>query len=242
MSGIRAVFFDLDGTLLRDDHIDGVVREVARRLALTRPGLDAAVLAEANRHAWWEHWPDAGDDWIVGRSPVDVFPREIWRRSLRAAGIDDPVVVDEAYELHSRLELAAHSLYAESLDVLESLRDAGYLLGLITNGPSELQRSKIRTVAIESLFDAVIISGEVGWQKPQREIFAHALAAIGEPAAAAVHIGDNLVADIAGARGAGMTAIWIDRSPGTVVSDDPDARPHHAIANLRELAPLLDRH
>jgi putative hydrolase of the HAD superfamily len=241
--GIRAVFFDLDGTLLRDDHVDGVVREVARQLSLTRPGIDPGALADANRDAWWEYWPEAGEDWMAGRIPVDSVPREVWRRSLAATGIDDPAVADEAFALHATLESGAHGLYPESLDVLEQLHDAGYLLGLITNGPSELQRGKLRTVAIESLFDVVIVSGEVGRQKPEPEIFARALAAIGESADASVHVGDNLVADIGGARDAGMTAVWIDRSRGAAASassDEPQGEPHHTISDLRELLALLE--
>lgn len=243
MSGIRAVFFDLDGTLLRDDHVDGVVREVARLLALTRPGLDPAALAEANRVAWWEYWPEAGEDWMAGRIPIDAVPREVWRRTLAACGVEDPAAADEALSLHSRLESDAQGLYPESLEVLAQLRNAGLSLGLITNGPSELQRGKLRAVGIEDLFDVVIVSGEVGWQKPQPQIFARALAAIGEPAEASMHVGDNLVADIGGARDAGLTAVWIDRSRGaaaSALSSEPRGEPHHTIESLRELAALVD--
>lgn len=66
---IRAVCFDLDGTLLRDDHVDGVVLRVARDLA-SQYDLDPDALAAANERVWWDYWPDVGEAWMRGRSPA----------------------------------------------------------------------------------------------------------------------------------------------------------------------------
>lgn len=207
----RAVFFDLDGTLLRDDHGEAVVAAVVSGLAAEIPGLDARALIAADHRIWNEEWAARGDDWLVGRVPVDAVPREVWRRALLEVGVDDPGVVDRAMQLHTDAELAAHTLYDESRAVIDALRARGILLGIITNGPSELQRAKLRGVGIEHLFDAVLVSGELGVAKPDEAIFQEGLARLAVEAAAAVHVGDNLEADVAGARGAGLHAVWIDR-------------------------------
>ncbi len=185
---IRAVCFDLDGTLLRDDHVDGVVRRAAAELAALHAGVDADALADA-----------------VAR--------------------------------HAALEQAAFRLYDESLEVIAELRSRGIRVALITNGPSELQRGKLRDTGIGDVFDAVVVSGEHSVSKPDGEIFARALAELGVDAAEALHVGDNPLADVAGAKDAGLTAVWIRR--GEDESSDP-GRADAVIGDLRELLPLLD--
>ncbi|WP_461472627.1 HAD family hydrolase [Microbacterium sp. HJ5] len=56
----------------------------------------------------------------------------------------------------------------------------------------------------------------------------------GKPATVAVHVGDNQLADVGGARNAGLTAVWVDRHGGDAASD-----PHHVVPDLRGLVPLL---
>lgn len=231
---IRAVCFDLDGTLLRDDHVDGVVRRVAAELALTRPGLDVDALAIANERAWWEYWPAVGDAWLRGEIPLDAVPREVWRRALAVVGETDAATAAEAFALHSELERAEFRLYDESLDVIEELKGRGIRTALITNGPSALQRGKLRETGIEDAFDAVVVSGEHGVHKPDAAIFAMALAELGVAAGETLHVGDNQTADVAGALGAGLTAVWIDRTGAERVCE-----PHAVVRDLTELLELV---
>lgn len=232
--GIRAVCFDLDGTLLRDDHVDGVVRAVAEDLALRYPGVDAAALAEENEQVWWDYWPAVGDAWMRGEVPGDEVPREVWRRSLAEVGVTDPAAAAIAFELHAALEGNAFALYPEAMDVLAALKDRGIRTAVITNGPSGLQRSKLMAVDLAEGFDAVIVSGEVGIKKPDAEIFALAVERLGVWPEEALHVGDNQVADVTGARGAGLTAVWIDRNGAELACE-----PHHVVGDLRGLLPLV---
>ncbi|WP_127475757.1 HAD family hydrolase [Microbacterium sulfonylureivorans] len=235
MSLARAACFDLDGTLLRDDHVDGVVREVAARLA-ERYGIDPSALADANERVWWECWPEMGEAWLRGELAPESVPTEVWRRALAEVGVADAAAAVEAHALQTATEETAFRLYEESAEVLARLRERGIPLALITNGPSGLQRAKLRAVGIEDAFDVVIVSGEHGVHKPDGEIFDLALDGLGVTAAEALHVGDNLVADIAGARDAGLTAVWIDR--GTVGAAGA-GWPATVVANLRELYELL---
>lgn len=236
MSGARAVCFDLDGTLLRDDHVDGVVRAVAAQIAESHD-LDADALADANERAWWECWPEMGEAWLRGELAPESVPTEVWRRALAEVGVTDPAVAAQAHALHTQTEQTAFRLYEESAEVLSGLRERGIRIALITNGPSGLQRAKLRAVGIEEAFDVVIVSGEHGVHKPDGQIFALALEGLGVAASDALHIGDNLVADIAGAREAGLTAVWIDRSASSVPDGD---RPETVVASLRELYGMVE--
>lgn len=230
---VRAVCFDLDGTLLRDDHVDGVVRRVADELA-QRYGIDATELTTANERVWWEYWPEIGDRWMRGEVPGDDVPTEVWRRALAAVGVTDQDAAAEAFRLHTGIEGARFALYPEAADVLAQLRARGIRIAIITNGPSGLQRSKLAAVGIADGFDAVIVSGEQGVQKPDPAIFALAVDQLGVTAEEALHIGDNQVADVTGARGAGLTAVWIDRTGAERTSD-----PHAVVTDLRGLLELV---
>lgn len=231
---IRAVCFDLDGTLLRDDHGEEVIRRVAVRLAERHPGVEPDALLAANARVWAEYWPEVGEAWMSGSLPGDDVPREVWRRALAEVGVTDPDAAQAAHALHVEMERDAFALYPETLSVLAQLRERGIRTAVITNGPSGLQRAKLAAVGIADAFDAVVVSGEVGVAKPDPGIFAVALDALGAAAEEALHIGDNQIADVAGARDAGLTAVWVDR-----VGAERTEEAHAVVTDLNGLLALL---
>lgn len=231
MTEIRAVCFDLDGTLLRDDHVDDVVRRTATETS-ARLGLDPGFVEDAVA-ALLHYWFGVGESPLLSTLPTDALPVDVWAAVLRAHGSADAEAAASTYGRQVELEARAARLYDESLEVLDAVRRRGLLTAIITNGPSGLQRGKLATVGLEG-FDAVVVSGEVGHRKPEREIFAHTLSALGVPATSAVHVGDNQVADVEGALAAGLRAIWINRTGAVAASD-----PHHVVTDLREVLALI---
>ena len=86
-----------------------------------------------------------------------------------------------------------------------------YRLGLVTNGTAETQRRKLEKLGLESAFDPVVISEEVGFKKPDERIFRVALDRLGSPAHRVAFVGDDPVADIAGAQALGMVAVQVGK-------------------------------
>ena len=86
------------------------------------------------------------------------------------------------------------------------MRTLGLRIGLLTNGPSDLQRHKLQVTRLEGEFDAVAISEEIGIAKPDREAFEAAARLLGCEAPELAMVGDSPVYDIAGALGAGLAA------------------------------------
>ena len=86
-------------------------------------------------------------------------------------------------------------------------------------------------------FPVVLISGELGAGKPSVEIFAEAARRAGVALHEAAHVGDSLVTDVAGAKEAGMIAIWLNRGQQTL--QPHDSQPDYAVASLSEVAALL---
>ena len=231
MTGLRAVCFDLDGTLLRDDHVDDVVRRAAGETA-GEAGLGPDFIADAVA-ALHHFWFGVGESPLLSTVPTDGLQVDVWAAVLRAHGVAGADAAAAAYARQVELEARAARLYDESLEVLAAVRAAGLRTAVITNGPSGLQRGKLATVGLDG-FDAVIVSGEMGHRKPEREIFALALGALGVRADEAMHVGDNQVADVRGALGAGLGAVWVNRTGAAAASD-----PHHVVTDLRALPALL---
>ncbi len=234
---VKAVFFDLDNTL-HDDSAELFFAAVARTCEQLgdQTGIRPERLMEAYLAGNREHlllaagmWDERPVQWL----DIDA---ETWARTLADcgdAGAGDPVAIANAL-FHERLRRVR-----PLPDALESLeRLAGrYTLGLISNGQADMQRRKLAALGVESYFPVVLISAELGAGKPSVEIFAEAARRAGVALHEAAHVGDSLVTDIAGAKEAGMIAIWLNRKRQR--SEPHDPQPDHVVASLREVALLL---
>lgn len=217
--GVTLLSLDLDDTLLDSDALTemrvNAAAEVARRLL---PDLDAATLARAKRES------AAADPVTVGRMAA----------LFATLGLDpvspEAVAIREEY---NRVFIPALEWVEGARAAVLRLRER-YTLAIVTNGPTRLQWPKVRKFDIESLVDHIVVSGDVGHHKPDPAIFEIMLARAGVDASRAAHVGDSIHSDIAGARAAGMTAIWYPpkhREPDEVGEHVPDA----VIDRLEEL-------
>jgi HAD superfamily hydrolase (TIGR01509 family) len=143
--------------------------------------------------------------------------------------------VPQLSEDYAAIRMPSVKLFPGARDLLVALRPA-YRIGLLTNGPSEMQWTKIREMEIESLFDAIVVAGDIGIYKPDPRAFAAVLGKLGHEARDAVYVGDSLPMDIAGAAGAGLRSVWIRRNGER---PDPELRPEHTLADVVELKEML---
>ena len=84
-------------------------------------------------------------------------------------------------------------------------------IGIVTNGPTEVQRAKLDLLGIDRLVDFVLVSEEFGVAKPDPQIFREALRLAGVRPEEAVFVGDSAEFDMAGARAAGIPTVWVNR-------------------------------
>jgi putative hydrolase of the HAD superfamily len=219
MTDVDAALFDLDGTLVEYE------RGIAELLALS---FDAVGVEPCFAAAEYERRFAA----VVKRDEVPEGIRATCFAELAAENGRDPDVgraVAEAYAAerdHSRVELLAGAK-----TVLDALaRD--HRLGLVTNGPPDIQRPKLAATGLDDWFDSVVYAGHDTAAKPDPEPFHHALDALGSTPERAVYVGNSLRADVAGAHAAGCRSVWVPAD-----GDDPDPEPHYAAASLSELDP-----
>ena len=114
-------------------------------------------------------------------------------------------------------------LYPDVTPTLTRLEKDGYSMGLVSNAPPDTGRT-VEALGLSRFLDSVVISGVVGYSKPNPEIFRIALKEVGALPAEAVHVGDLYDADIVGARNAGIRGLLIDRESTSRDLDCPCLR------------------
>jgi putative hydrolase of the HAD superfamily len=237
---IQAVFFDLDGTLCRFD--DDVYGEVLDRVSTelgARYGLDATRLAQLHRDKSIDHWRNLSAGVFTaknGSRDGEQIMLDIWVDALEAAGCSDERAARTGHDAYWAARDGIFALYDDSLEVLQRLHGRLPLV-IITNGPADLQEDKLQVLGIAPYVDLIVSSGAHGIGKPDPAIFQIALDHLRIEPAAAWHVGDNLFADVGGAKSAGLKAAWLNRTGAILSAEDP--RPDAELTSLRELPALL---
>lgn len=111
--------------------------------------------------------------------------------------------------------------FANVNTALEQLHQQLYVLGLISNGRTPFQERNFRALNLQHLFSTVIVSEAVNLRKPDIKIFHLACQQLDIPAEQCIFMGDDLRADIQGARNAGMKTIHF-QSQSTILNEDAD--------------------
>ena len=124
------------------------------------------------------------------------------------------------------------SLFPDTLTVLTELRRRGYLLGIITNGPSVLQNRKLDVSGLRPYVDIAVVSGDEWIHKPDPEIFRRAAARLGVACQSCIYVGDHPVNDVQGSRSAGMRPVYINAYGSELHPDN--------VTEIRSLSELLD--
>lgn len=211
----KLVLFDLDNTIC---DYDGA-RLIRTRYAFEPHFADIEQL-------------DAAVELAVSRAAEGC---EHFAAVLNQQGVSDAAQVAHSEARYREDRYRGLALYPEALEVVAAVAQVAQV-GMITNGPTEIQRPKIELLAIAAHFPVIVVSGEVGVSKPAPAIFAIALERCGSAAAEAVYVGDSAEYDILGAHAAGLRAVWVNRAGREWVGD---LCPHAEIRDLYGLLPLL---
>lgn len=145
---------------------------------------------------------------------------------LARFGVSHQGGIEMAQGWYRRNRFHGLRLFADALHTVEQVRAAHATrrIGLITNGPADVQRAKIALLEVEPLFDFILVSEEVGSWKPEPEIFHRALELGQADPAGAIFVGDSVEHDMVGALGVGIGTVWVNRhgAPWPVPQQLPD--------------------
>jgi putative hydrolase of the HAD superfamily len=200
-SRLQAVLFDLDGTLLDDD------AAVWAGAAALRAHVGGRGPLEDFIRAWEEATERHFEAYVRGETGFQE-QRRARIREVVDARVDDGAA-DALYDVYQCAHEAAWAPHDDAGACLEAL--AHIPLAVVSNGQGSQQRRKLERLGFTGRFAHIVVSSEVGYRKPDAEIFLGACAALGADPEATVHVGDSYASDALGARGAGLTGVWLDR-------------------------------
>ena len=243
----RAVLFDLFDTLVRFDRnrlpevrVDGrVIRSTAGQLHQAfrpfAPGVELAEFVEALTWSWQEA------ERVRAESLREVAAPERLRLLIGRLGLEVSLLAPEAIPAllatHMRELSKAVVLPPHHAALLRGLRPRHRLAVVSNFDYTPTACGILEREGIAHLFEAVVVSDEVGWRKPHPVIFETALRRLGVSAGEAVYVGDRADIDVVGAQGVGMDAVWINRDASAL---PPGIRPpEFEIRDLEELTRIL---
>jgi len=229
-SGIKSILFDMDGTLIKHTW------QYHQITAALFEAFAEELSPLTNEEFYEVFWTKNVDMWymmIDGVIDGDTAQVYSYINTLRHFKLDESLA-PKMVETWVALVLEEAAPFEDTIHVLNTLREK-YTLGIVTNGFTTMQRSKIRHYNLAQHVDFTMVSEEVGYHKPDSRIFDAALKRAGDIAPRqAVFIGDNLQTDIAGALDTGIHPVWINNQNGNTRPDGVTV-----IERLSDLLPLL---
>lgn len=223
----KHIFFDLDHTIWDfDRNAQETLLELYEVHQLKALGLHSAEdfisLYTENNHRLWAQYH-------LGQITRDVLRAERFRSTFLTLGVHPDHVPLQFEEDYVRLSPTKTNLFDGAEKVLTYLKEK-YHLHIISNGFKETTLTKMHLSGLNPYFKNVIISEDVGVNKPDKAIFEYALAKAEAQIHESIMIGDSLEADIRGAQNIGMKAIFFNPL-NAAKPDDVDWQ----IAHLEEL-------
>ncbi len=199
LSQVRAVTFDVGGTLIRPSPSVGhIYAEVAARHG--RKKISPDTLNRRFASAWKElkNFNYTREEWAAlvdhtfggsGEKPSETFFPELYDRFA---------------------EPEAWHVFDDVLPAFDALAARDINLGIVSNWDERL-RPLLEKLGLSKYFQAVIVSCEVAFTKPSPVIFEQAARMLGEAAGNILHVGDSVAHDIAGAKAAGFQSLLLER-------------------------------
>jgi putative hydrolase of the HAD superfamily len=231
MSAYKHILFDLDHTLWDfNKNCAETLHELYVLHKMNRFGFDANQFFIEYKTLNTKMWKD----YNAGKISKNEIRNSRFELTFNALGLPDALVPSELSEQFMKICPTKSYVFPHTHKVLEYLRDKKYSLHILTNGFSEIQQLKINSSNLGNYFCEIIDSESCGYLKPDKKIFDYTLNKINAQHKECIMIGDDLEADIIGAKNAGIDHIFFN----------PDKKIHeekvtHEITCLSELLNIL---
>jgi len=238
---LKAIFFDLDETLCDTRKATDSAKAQLADAVRERFGVDGVLLADRYEAGFFRRWSDAqrarylpiieqrGENGFRVQLIADLL------LDMGAKGVDQ-AVTQALQDRFDRDRLAAFGFFPGIEDFLAEARRL-FTTVVITNGPEFSQVPKIEAVNLAAHVDHIIIGGQEPEEKPARSIFEKALKLANCQAHEAIHVGDSLAADIAGAHGSRITSVWVRHQQP--LDAELGIAPGHTVLHPSEIPALI---
>lgn len=213
---IKAVFFDLDGTLYDFfDAAQAALRSVSQGLQSGGAGgpLGVSGFSDAFWRGYYRLMECSRGRCLDPRTALPGLMASALRESGMRNRSSAPGICLTLAERWVQGFLSAVRPFEGVKELLSGLCARGVQIGVISNGARDFQKLKLETLGLISYFkdQSLIFSEEIGSGKPDPEIFRAALGSCGLRAEEVLFVGDSPVTDVPGAVKAGFQVIWLNR-------------------------------
>jgi putative hydrolase of the HAD superfamily len=201
------IFFDLDHTLwdfsanCAETLTDLYERHQLHRLDIPLPDF-ITHYREINDKLW--------DDLHKGKVSIEEVRNDRFLHTFKRFGLEPHHIPEGLDEQFISLCPTKSNVFPHTHDTLDYLSEH-YILHILTNGFRETQRTKLRSAGLEEYFEYVIHADESGYMKPDKRMFDYALQTTGTTVQQSIMIGDDLYADVLGAKNVGMDHVFVNR-------------------------------
>ncbi|XP_068088399.1 N-acylneuraminate-9-phosphatase isoform X2 [Hyperolius riggenbachi] len=235
LNGIKAIFFDLDNTLI---DTTGASRKAIEEVTKLLKDKSQFNEAEINIICHSFQAKLLHETFDPSEMTIDDLRVLHWENSMQETKPGEHKdLAKECYGLWKTKRLQLMTLPESTRNMLLELRKSARLV-LLTNGDRQVQREKIEACGAAPFFDAIVVGGEHSEEKPAPSIFLYCCSLVSVKPEDCVMVGDNLDTDIQGGLNAGLKAtIWLNRNARTTA--DPHPTPHYTIHSVNNLLGLL---
>lgn len=247
---LKALFLDMDETLCDTQKANNTAKQLMHESLQAQFGVRGNLLDgngfhfgnayEKGIYRQWSEKEHARYMPIIESQGEFEFRLQLITDLLARCGIDSatPLQVRALQENFDADRLNAFDFYPGIEAFLAEARLL-FTLVVITNGPEFSQIPKLQAVNMKAHVDHIIIGGQEPEQKPAPSIFTKALALAGCEASEAIHVGDSLAADIAGAHHSRITSVWVQHQQP--LDCELGLAPDHTVLHPSEIPTLIER-
>ena len=229
---MQAICWDFDGTLAYSNHLwSGSIWEALKEtLPDTAIALDDVKPYTATGFTW--HTPENDYSEWMGERWWD-YMNKYFETIYLSLGLDSHIAKAASQKVRFLIkDRKKYHLYDDTMAVLEWAKKAGFQNILLSNNYPDLC-DVLSELGLTQYFDAFVISAQIGYDKPRKEIFDYAKNALSDIEQYYM-VGDSVPADIIGGKKSGMTTILVHKPPHELAD--------YCVASLGEICPLLASH
>ncbi|MCC3844157.1 HAD-IA family hydrolase [Vibrio parahaemolyticus] len=235
---LKAIFFDMDETLCGTSQADKAAgQKFATWIQQTYPQVsDPQAFLQRYLQGVYKKLNAEFPQLVALLPDENAFRCGLIQTILAENGIHiDAEQAQQAQHYFDSARMGAFTFFPGVKEMLTDLRKH-YKLVVITNGPIFSQHPKLKATQMDECVDHIIVGGEEPEEKPAASIFQKALNLVDIKPEEALHIGDSLAADIAGANNMGILSVWVN---ATGASNPTEITPNFEIRETVELKEIL---
>ncbi|EGR0064858.1 HAD family hydrolase [Vibrio parahaemolyticus] len=235
---LKAIFFDMDETLCATSQADKAAgQKFAAWIQQTYPQVsDPQAFLQRYLQGVYKKLNAEFPQLVALLPDENAFRCGLIQTILAEDGIHiDAEQAQQAQHYFDSARIGAFTFFPGVKEMLTDLRKH-YKLVVITNGPIFSQHPKLKATQMDEWVDHIIVGGEEPEEKPAASIFQKALNLVDIKPEEALHIGDSLAADIAGANNMGILSVWVN---ATGASNPTEITPNFEIRETVELKEIL---